>query len=53
MADSQARKAAIKRASQQVRAGGVYGRASSASKLGATSRVPRVGGTQPEAGKKA
>jgi hypothetical protein len=33
MADPQARQAAIKKASQQVRAGGVFGRASTASKV--------------------
>ena len=39
MADAQARKAAIKKASQQVRAGGVFGRASRSSKVSATSRT--------------
>ena len=39
MADAQARKAAIRKASQQVRAGGVFGRASASSKVRPTNKV--------------
>ena len=45
MADAQARKAAIKKASQQVRAGGVFSRASATSKVSAA----RTSGTSQSA----
>ncbi len=50
MADVQARKAAIKKASQQVRAGGVFRRATSASKVSATG-AQRSGAALPGARK--
>ena len=50
MADAQARKEAIKRASQQVRAGGVFSRASATSKVSAA-RVS-AGQTERKIGKK-
>lgn len=50
MADAQARKAAIKKASQQVRAGGVFSRASVTSKV-SSGRVA-AGKTPGQAGKK-
>lgn len=37
MADAEARKAAIEKATRQVQAGGVFGRATNASKMSATS----------------
>lgn len=49
MADAQARKAAIKKASQQVRAGGVFSRASVTSKV-SSGRVS-AGKTLGQAGK--
>jgi hypothetical protein len=50
MADAQARKAAIKKASQQVRAGGVFSRASATSKI-SSGRVA-AGKTPGQAGQK-
>jgi len=50
MADAQARKAAIKKASQQVRAGGVFSRASATSKV-SSARVA-AGKTPGQAGQK-
>jgi hypothetical protein len=50
MADAQARKAAIKKASQQVRAGGVFSRASTTSKVSSGKVVP--GKTPDRAGQK-
>jgi hypothetical protein len=49
MADAQARKAAIKKASQQVRAGGVFSRASATSKV--SSGQVSAGKTLGQAGK--
>jgi hypothetical protein len=43
MADAQARSAAIKKASQQVRAGGVFRRASASSKVSVPSRSATAG----------
>jgi hypothetical protein len=50
MADAQARKAAIKKASQQVRAGGVFSRAGATSKV-SSGRVA-AGKTPGQAGQK-
>lgn len=46
MADAQARKAAIKKASQQVRAGGVFSRASTESKVSAAKTSTTTGTTR-------